>query len=81
MPSWGLHAHVLVTALEEHGLELGAGVLEGEVVVAAQRLPEIGDLAAHPDQGEIGLQAVPDLPGQGAHRIDVGQFLIHKSNL
>ena len=75
----GLEAQVLVTALEEHRPELGAGVLEGEVVVAAQGLPEVGDLAAHPDQGEIGLQAVPNLPGEGAHRIDVGQFLIHKN--
>ena len=70
---------MLVTALEEHRPELGPGILEGEVVVAAQRLPEIGDLAAHPDQGEIGLQAVPNLPGEGAHRIDVGQFLVHKN--
>ena len=68
----GLEAHMLVTALEQHRPELGPGILEGEVVVAAQRLTQIGDLAAHPDQGEIGLQAVANLPGEGAHRIDVG---------
>ncbi len=77
----GLGAHMLVIALEEHGLKLGPGILEGEVVVAAQWLPEIGDLAAHPDQGEIGLQPVPDLPGEGAHRIDIGQFLVHNKRI
>ncbi len=69
---------MLVAALEQHRPELGPGVLEGEIVVAAQGLAQIGDLAADPDQGEIGLQAVPNLPGEGAHRIDVGQFLFHR---
>ena len=56
---------------------MGAGVLEGEIVVPGEGLAQVGDLAAHPDQGEMGLQARPDLPGEAAYRIDVGKFLIH----
>ena len=67
----GLETHVLVITLKEDGPQLGPGVLEGEVVVAREGLPEVGDLAAHPDQGEMGLQALADLPGEAAHRIDV----------
>jgi hypothetical protein len=63
---------MLVITLKEDGPELRLGILEGEIIMPRQGLPEVGDLAAHPDQGEMGLQALPDLPGEAAYSIDVG---------
>ena len=68
----GLETHMLVITLKQDGAQLGPGVFEGEVIVPRQGLPEVGDLAAHPDQREMGLQALANLPGEAAHRIDVG---------
>ncbi len=77
----GLVAQVQVVAPEEHRSELGAGVFQGEIKMPGQGLSQVGDFAAHPDESKMGLQALPDLPGEGAHRVDVRVFPIHGGGL
>ena len=57
---------------EEDAGELAAGVLEGEVEVAAGLAAEIGDLAAYPDFGYRGFEQVLDPAGELGDGEDAG---------
>ena len=74
-----LHSLPGRVAAEQHTGELGAGVLEGEINVAAGLRPEVGHLAAHPTRRHPTLQHLLHPPRELRDRLDpagVGQRVV-----
>ena len=51
---------VTLLHFEQHRLDLGAIVLEGEIKMAGIRLPQIGYFAGNADERELGFEQTPD---------------------
>src|SRR5439155_25904769 len=65
---------------EQHGPDLAALILEGEIQMPRGRGSQIGHFALHPDIGERLFQPVPDQEGQLGNGENLSRVRAHKSS-